>query len=244
MKISLIIPAYNEEKLIPALLQSLVSFDMKEDEIICVNDGSTDKTLQEINKFKDHIKIVNIKKNKGKGYALAEGVKCAKNNLVVFIDADITGLQKKHIQTLARQLTKNKYNAAIGYLTKNKMDFFLRPLMGERAYWRKDLLPHLREMRKKGYGIELFLNRIFMNKKVKLCALKGTGNTMKQDKQPLDTAVRLFLVEILEASSEFIKNPESFSAFFHYTFFPKLKKNQIKHFSSFLQRKIINKLLS
>ena len=72
-KISVIVPAYNEEKKIVGVINSLFNSNSF-DQIICVNDGSTDNTLQLLKKFKK-ITLINLKKNHGKGFAVAAGIK-------------------------------------------------------------------------------------------------------------------------------------------------------------------------
>lgn len=60
--ISVIIPAYNEEKNITTLLKQAVKLTLP-DEILVVNDGSTDKTAAMINRFQHKVAIINLPKN-------------------------------------------------------------------------------------------------------------------------------------------------------------------------------------
>jgi glycosyltransferase involved in cell wall biosynthesis len=105
MKISVIIPAYNEEKDIINCLNSLKKQSCKNFEIIVVDDGSTDKTLDVIKKFKN-VKI--IKQNhKGPGSARNLGAKKAKGEILVFIDADMS-FNKNYINNLVRPIIRDK----------------------------------------------------------------------------------------------------------------------------------------
>jgi len=92
--LSIIIPAYNEEKRIPETLNRIIRY-LKEknigNEIIVVVDKSKDKTLEVIQmyskKFKNIRYIYNPKKQ-GKGHAVKKGILSSKGNLVLFTDAD------------------------------------------------------------------------------------------------------------------------------------------------------------
>lgn len=88
MKISVIIPAYNAEKTIVKCLDSIINQTYKNLEIIVINDASTDNTLSIINKYKNDIKIINNKENKGIGYSRNTGVKNATGDYISFIDSD------------------------------------------------------------------------------------------------------------------------------------------------------------
>ncbi|MCD6407713.1 glycosyltransferase family 2 protein [bacterium] len=97
MEISIIIPAYNEEKrILPTLEKVYEYFSRKQKrdfEIIVVDDGSTDNTVRIVQKFaeeKDRIKIIKHEKNEGKGAAVKTGVMEAKGNLILFTDADLS----------------------------------------------------------------------------------------------------------------------------------------------------------
>ncbi len=205
--ITVLVPAYNEEKRILNVLGLLKQCDFL-DEIIVINDGSTDQTLNLINKF-DYIKIINLKKNHGKGFAIATGIKKAKNEIILFIDGDLLNLKVLHIEKLVKSLVNNKYQVSIGYPIFYSIDHLLKPISGERAYFKKDLMPHLKEIKKKGYGLELYLNYIFKNKKTKIFPLNGVRNILKHNKQSLDVAAKLFLIEFLDIFGEISrqKNP-------------------------------------
>lgn len=93
VKLSVIVPAYNEGKKIYSDLKYIISSInkvTKDFELILVNDGSKDNTLEEIKKIKDkRIKIFTYPENKGKGYALKYGFNKAKGKYITFMDADL-----------------------------------------------------------------------------------------------------------------------------------------------------------
>lgn len=96
MKISIIVPVYNEAELIKKCLRALINQDYpkKDYEIIVVNDGSTDKTLDSIRKRQKDAKeenvtlrIINLKKNGGRIVARETGAKMARYSNLLFIDS-------------------------------------------------------------------------------------------------------------------------------------------------------------
>jgi len=89
--LSVIIPAFNEEKRILSFLVALLDFKNKNsffEELIVVNDGSTDNTARVLQSFGNKIKLLEHRQNKGKGAAVKTGVLAAKGNFIVFADAD------------------------------------------------------------------------------------------------------------------------------------------------------------
>jgi glycosyltransferase involved in cell wall biosynthesis len=93
--LSVVIPAYNEEEVLPAfhnrLAAVLDSLDM-DGEILYVNDGSTDGTLETLGDLKKNdirISIVDLSRNFGKEIALTAGLDHARGDAVVVIDADL-----------------------------------------------------------------------------------------------------------------------------------------------------------
>jgi len=92
--LSVIIPAYNEEKRISNTLLDIDKYLSKQDysyEIIVVSDGSKDKTAAIVNKFSDLIKnlrLIDNKENHGKGWVVRQGILEAKGQYRLFMDAD------------------------------------------------------------------------------------------------------------------------------------------------------------
>jgi glycosyltransferase involved in cell wall biosynthesis len=93
MKLSIIVPVYNEEKTIIDILKLINKMNYKIPfEIVVVNDGSTDKTFELLLKSKHQLKnirIISYRKSRGKGYALREGIKNSKGDIIIFQDADL-----------------------------------------------------------------------------------------------------------------------------------------------------------
>lgn len=94
MKISLIIPAYNEDKRLGTFLDTIVDYHKQRPadihEIIIVDDGSTDKTFDAAIAFSSHLplKIIKHNINKGKGAAVKTGIMSASGDYIIFMDAD------------------------------------------------------------------------------------------------------------------------------------------------------------
>ena len=86
-KISIIIPAYNEQKAIGKTLNVLVKEYSDVAEIIVINDGSTDETPEIIRQFKE-VRLINHRHNHGYGASLKSGIHYATTDLVCFYDAD------------------------------------------------------------------------------------------------------------------------------------------------------------
>ncbi len=90
VKISVVVPAYNEEKTIKKTLIDYAEFLKKsfdEFELIAVNDGSTDHTLREITNAAC-AKVISYRQNRGKGYAVKRGILMATGDYIFFTDAD------------------------------------------------------------------------------------------------------------------------------------------------------------
>jgi len=100
MKISIVLPIYNEEENIPILYEELkdILAVLKDDkiienfEIICVNDGSRDNSLEVLRGLaaKDRqVKVINFRNNFGQTAALSAGISAASGELIIPMDADL-----------------------------------------------------------------------------------------------------------------------------------------------------------
>lgn len=93
VRLSIIIPAYNEGKNIVNNINSIIKsidFVTKDFELILVDDGSMDNTKEEVKKIKDkRVKFSSYELNKGKGAALKYGFEQSKGEFVSFMDADL-----------------------------------------------------------------------------------------------------------------------------------------------------------
>ena len=94
MKLSIVIPAYNEEKRLPKTLESINDYLRKREydyEILVVNDGSKDKTAEAVENLKSRVanlKLIDNKENNGKGFVVRQGMLSAKGDYRLFADAD------------------------------------------------------------------------------------------------------------------------------------------------------------
>lgn len=135
-KLSIIVPVFNEELRLEKTINQLIDFSIKENaELIFVNDGSTDSTKKYILEYKknnEFIKLVDYKKNQGKGYAVKRGVLNSSSDLILITDSDLsTPLEEFY------KLKKNidKFDIVIGSRAmKNsnvkKKQFFLKVFFG------------------------------------------------------------------------------------------------------------------
>jgi len=104
LRISVIIPAYNEESRIEQVIFAVR--DLKEiDEVIVVDDGSTDRT-RDVAK-RSGVRVVSVGKNRGKGYAMKLGASRATGDILIFLDADQKNIDSKKIKVLIDPFKKN-----------------------------------------------------------------------------------------------------------------------------------------
>lgn len=115
IKVSVIIPVYNVEQYLPKCLASVVQQTLKDIEIICVNDGSTDNCLKILEEFKskdNRIKIIN-KENKGLGNARNTGLDVACGEYISFIDSD-DYIDENFLELLYNEAKENNADVACG----------------------------------------------------------------------------------------------------------------------------------
>lgn len=87
-KLSIIIPCYNVSKYINKCIDSVLNSELKDIEIIAINDGSKDNTLELLKQYKDDRLIIIDKKNEGVAQARNDGLKKASGEYITFLDSD------------------------------------------------------------------------------------------------------------------------------------------------------------
>ncbi len=127
MKLSVIIPVYNEKATIEEILKRVLEVPI-EKEIIIVDDGSTDGTSEILKKVPGGVKVVSHGKNLGKGCAVRTGLEHAGGDIVIIQDADleynprdypvlITPIQNGHAEVVygSRNLKGNNPRSGFGF---------------------------------------------------------------------------------------------------------------------------------
>jgi glycosyltransferase involved in cell wall biosynthesis len=167
--VTAVVCAFNEEHTIFGVLQVLSQNPLL-DEIIVINDGSTDGTSAVLKAFKynTRIHIIEFPENKGKGAAMAQGIRCSNNYILLFVDADLLNFDTRYVDELIRPLLEGKADMVVGHpTTNNTIDKFdpFKPLAGERAVFKEDILPLLTRIEKSRFGVETLINLFYQTNK-------------------------------------------------------------------------------
>lgn len=219
-KVSAIVPAYNEERNIAQVLHALTKSKFI-NEIICVNDGSTDKTA-EILQSTPGLRVINLERNRGKGFAIARGIEKATGEIVLLIDADIIGLNDALIKSLIEPVQKGECDVVFAHPNLYFLDKITIPLTGERAYFKKDLLPHLDNISKHSLGsLEFYLNFVFKDKKIKIVPFpNGVRHPFKEEKMTQVQAKKAALKAIMDTFFMILCHRNPFYYFFRAYLYP------------------------
>lgn len=121
IKHSIVIPAYNESLRIGDTLASIIAYgsetaaENSDIEVIVVCDGCRDTTEQVVRSFADrlHLRVVSYPDNRGKGYAVRQGIAVSKGDVVVFMDAD-GSTPVRELGRLADPILQNQADIVIG----------------------------------------------------------------------------------------------------------------------------------
>ena len=130
MTVSCIIPAFNEARNIAGVLREVKRVGAI-DEIIVVDDGSSDKTYDAARS--EGVAVIRHTANKGKGAAIKSGLSVATGDVIVFLDADLTNITAKKVGLLVSGIKKGLADVVIGTFNFNCYQTFTevvyRPLM-------------------------------------------------------------------------------------------------------------------
>lgn len=133
MKLSILVPVYNEEKTIAQVLSALGSLDISpwEKEIIVINDCSTDKTTPILKHFSSSlVKIVTHRHNQGKTAAIKTGLNRASGDYVIIQDADLEYNPEDILRLLAEA---KKFPGQVVYGSRFKINQDKDTIFGHKA---------------------------------------------------------------------------------------------------------------
>lgn len=185
MKVSVIIPAYNEGARIQKVI-SAVKKAVLPSETVVVSDGSTDDTVEIASA--EGINVVELPQNQGKGAAMKAGVSSTDAEIYVFIDADLVGLTPEHVDSLIRPILEGEADATFGVfgggrVTTDIAQKMTPGLSGQRAL-KAEFLKNLPGIEESGFGVEVVLNKHLerQHARVKRVELQGVSQILKEEK--------------------------------------------------------------
>lgn len=148
--ITIIIPVYNVENFLDECIKNIVNQTYKNLEIIIINDGSTDKSLEIMNSYKEKDKRIKIisKKNEGVSCARNEGIKYINGEFVIFIDSD-DYLEKNMLEKLyfyannfeADMVICNYNMVKDNNIVRRKNEFNYNGILDKEEFFKKIFMP-------------------------------------------------------------------------------------------------------
>jgi len=188
MEVAAIIPALNEEERIANVLDAVKKSALV-DRIIVVDDGSEDRTAEVAEDM--GVEVIRNDKNIGKGGALCKGLKNCTSDVILFMDADLCGLEPKDIDALLGPVISDKYDMSIGIFSNGRLTTDLAQrvapfLSGQRAIKRK-ILNDISGLEITRYGAEVAINRYVKKNSVRIkeVTLEHVSHVMKEEKMGL-----------------------------------------------------------
>lgn len=189
MGISCIICAFNEAPRIGAVLAAVTMHPLV-DEVIVVDDGSSDGTADAVKAFPS-VRLISYALNRGKSFAMAAGVAAAKSAMLMLLDADLKGLTAYDVTALAEPVLSGRADIGIS-LRGNSLGVYrllgIDFVSGERVLRRELLSDVLAEMQVlPGFGIELFMNERIIARRLSIAVVcwSEVAQTRKAEKMDM-----------------------------------------------------------
>lgn len=174
IKITCIIPAYNEGARIGDVLR-VASEHPLIDEIIVVDDGSIDDTKNVIAAF-EKVKLVVHPHNRGKSAAVHSGITESKGEFLLFLDADLMGLNTDNITKLITPVLNGGAQMSISLRGNTPLPWKLLGLdfiSGERVLPHKVIARYYDNLLSlRGFGLEVFFNDVIIRNRLKIKVVK------------------------------------------------------------------------
>lgn len=185
MKTAVIIPAYNEERTIGAVIRAVQQVPFVEETIV-VSDGSTDQTAAVAQTL--GTKVIDLSENHGKGGAMMVGINSTDADVVLFLDADLIGLQPSHVVELLLPVLEGRAEMTVGIFEHGRfatdLAQFVAPyLSGQRAV-KRELMKQLSNLELTRFGVEVALTRFAKTAGISVVEveLRDMSHVMKEEK--------------------------------------------------------------
>ncbi len=204
--VSIIIPAFNEEKNIPQVLDSIHTL-RNVYEILVVNDGSEDKTSDIVRSY--DIPVVDLQQNKGKSYAMWTGLQFTSGQVILFLDADLIGLKPGHVHKMIMPILSDNADMTVGIFNSGRgitdLAQKLTPFLSGQRGVKREILQKLDEKEWiSGYGIEIALTRYAKEHHLRMMEipLDNVTQTIKEEKLGLTKGMKARLKMYWEIAKE------------------------------------------
>lgn len=194
MKVSAIVPAYNEADRIAAVLVPLKQCGCV-DQVVVVDDGSYDRTGEIARRL--GVEVIALPENCGKAAALDRGVQRAQHDVLLFLDADLVGLRPAHIQDMVQAYRQPGVDMVVGVFKNGRLNTdlsqtFAPYLSGQRvlskALWQR-ICQRVLHME---FGIEIALTKLAVKEgwREARVELEGVTHVMKEEKRGLGPGLK------------------------------------------------------
>lgn len=206
---SVIIPGYNEERTISSVVKVAKGHPLV-GEVIVIADGCCDHTARRARKAGADL-VIELPFNRGKGQAMDVGAREAKNDVLVFLDADAIGLTATMLTQLIEPVLKREQD-----MTTFKRDWWMEiyynvpilDLCGERCL-RKSLWYAVPPAYREGFKIETALNYVaqLQGLRKKRIPAPGLSGLLKEQKRGLKQGFSERFDEIIQCTSALVQFP-------------------------------------
>jgi glycosyltransferase involved in cell wall biosynthesis len=186
VRVAVIIPALNEAETIGPVVAAACRARTV-DEVIVVDNGSTDDTAAIA--AANGARVVS-ESSRGKGEAMRRGVAATGAPILVFLDADLYGVEPRHVEALASRLLADKADMACGLCdrgsTRNTLQLHYLPILSGQRALRRELFLLLAPEEASGYKVEVALNSLVKQRKLRrrLFILTGVRHRTREEKAP------------------------------------------------------------
>ncbi|MCC9136435.1 glycosyltransferase family 2 protein [Pontibacter silvestris] len=187
MKVTCLIPCYNERERIAQVLEGILRVSYIT-QVLCVDDGSTDGTAAYIKKYWPAVQVLSLEHNQGKAAAIKCGLRAVNHELVLLMDADLQEIKQEEIEAAIEAFVQHQQSLDMLILRRINSPWFVKYyrsdilLSGERLI-RKSDLEQILEQPVKGYLLEVAINRYMIrHRKVVRWMPWSAINTYKVEK--------------------------------------------------------------